>query len=255
MLQRQAVQKYFYTGRYPFQKYGVKLNPAQLEGVPRQSLANLFLHYAMDEWMRRNYPDIEFERYADDAVFHCVTEEEAKALKTAIGARLAECRLELHPKKTKIVFCKSNQRRGSYPNEKFDFLGYTFRPRTARNRSGEVFVGFNPAVSNEAVKSIRRTMRTWKVHRRADMELQDLSRMYNPVIRGWVNYYSKYNKTALYPTFYHLNRTLIKWAMRKYKRFRIHQRRAASWLGEIARREPQLFAHWQMGARLATAGR
>ena len=224
-------------------------------GVISPLLANLFLHYALDEWMRRNYPDIEFERYADDAVFHCVTEEEAKALKAAIGERLAECRLELHPKKTKIVFCKSDQRRGDYPNEKFDFLGYTFRPRTARNRLGEVFVGFNPAVSNEAVKAMRQTMRKWKLHRRADMELQDLSRLYNPVIRGWVNYYSKYNKTALYPTFYHLNRTLIKWAMRKYKRFRIHQRRAASWLGEISRREPQLFAHWQMGARLATAGR
>ena len=224
-------------------------------GVISPLLANLFLHYALDEWMKRNYPDIEFERYADDAVFHCVTEEEVKALKTAIGERLAECRLELHPEKTKIVFCKSDQRRGNYPNEKFDFLGYTFRPRTARSHSEELFVGFNPAVSNDAVKSMRQTMRTWKVHRRADMELLELSRKYNPIIRGWVNYYSKYNKTSLYPTFYHLNRTLIRWAMRKYQRFRIHQRRAACWLAEIARRDPQLFAHWQMGARPATVGR
>ena len=224
-------------------------------GVISPLLANLFLHYALDEWMRRNHPDIQFERYADDAVFHCVSEREAKELKTAIGKRLAECRLETHPEKTKIVYCKSDQRRGNYPNEKFDFLGYTFRPRAAKNRSGEVFVGFNPAVSNDAVKSMRRTMRKWKLHRRADMELLDLSRRYNPVIRGWVNYYSKYNKGALYPTFCHLNRTLIRWTMRKYKRFRIHQRRAAYWLGEIARRDPRLFAHWQMGFRPAMAGR
>ena len=224
-------------------------------GVISPLLANLFLHYALDEWMKRNYPDIEFERYADDAVFHCVTEREAKALKMAIGERLAECRLELHPEKTKIVYCKSDQRRGNYPNEKFDFLGYTFRPRAAKDHSGKLFVGFNPAVSQKAAKSIRQTMQTWKLHRRADRELLDLSRKYNPIIRGWVNYYSKYNKTSLYPTFYHLNRTLIKWAMRKYKRFGIHQRRAANWLAEIARRDPRLFAHWQMGARPATVGR
>jgi RNA-directed DNA polymerase len=224
-------------------------------GVISPLLANLFLHYALDEWMKKNHPDIEFERYADDAVFHCVTEREAKALKEAIGKRLAECRLGFHPEKTKIVYCKDDRRRGSYPNEKFNFLGYTFRPREAKDRSGKLFVGFNPAVSQDAVKSMRRTMRKWKLHRRADKELQDLSRKYNPIIRGWVNYYSKYNKAALYPTFCHLNRTLIRWAMRKYKRFRIHQRRAAYWLGEIARRDPQLFAHWKMGMRPAAAGR
>lgn len=224
-------------------------------GVISPLLANLFLHYALDEWMRRNHPDIRFERYADDAVFHCVSEGEAEALKTAIGKRLAECRLEIHPEKTKTVYCKDDRRRGSYPNEKFDFLGYTFRPREAKNRLGELFVGFNPAVSQKAAKSMRRMMRTWKLYRRADMELLDLSRRYNPVIRGWVNYYSKYNKGALYPTFCHLNRTLIRWAMRKYKRFRIHQRRAAYWLGEIARRDPQLFAHWEMGMKPATTGR
>lgn len=224
-------------------------------GVISPILANLFLHYALDEWMKRENPEISFERYADDTVFHCVTEREAKALKMAIGRRLAECRLELHPEKTKIVYCKDDRRRGSYPNEKFDFLGYTFRPREAKDRSGKLFVGFNPAVSQEAAKSMRQTMRKWKLHRRADKELLDLSRRYNPMIRGWVNYYGKYYKTSLYPTFCHLNRTLIRWAMRKYKRFGIHQRRAAHWLGGIARRDPQLFAHWQMGFKPATAGR
>ena len=224
-------------------------------GVISPLLANLFLHYALDEWMKRKYPEISFERYADDAVFHCVSERKAKALMVAIGERLAKCRLELHPEKTKIVYCKDDRRRGSYPNEKFDFLGYTFRPRGAVNRSGELFVGFNPAVSNDAVKSMRQTMRTWKLHRRADKELQELSRMFNPMLRGWVNYYGKYNKIALYPTFHHLNRTMMRWAMRKYKRFRIHQRKAGYWLGEIAKRDSQLFAHWQMGVKPATAGR
>ena len=170
-------------------------------GVISPLLANLFLHYALDEWMRRENPEISFERYADDAVFHCVTEREARALKEAIGKRLMECRLELHPEKTKIVYCKDDRRRGSYPNEKFDFLGYTFRPREAKNRLEQLFVGFNPAVSNEAVKAMRQTMRKWKLHRRADLELHDLSRSYNAIIRGWVNYYGKYYKTALYPTF------------------------------------------------------
>jgi RNA-directed DNA polymerase len=224
-------------------------------GVISPLLANLFLHYALDEWIKKNYPDILFERYADDAVFHCVSESEVEALKKAIGARLAECRLEPHPQKTRIVYCKDDRRRGSYPNEKFDFLGYTFRPRGAVDRSGKLFVGFNPAVSNDAVKSMRQTMRKWKLHRRADKELLDLSRMNNPIIRGWVNYYGKYYKTELYPTFHHLNRTLVRWAMKKYKRLRTHQRKASYWLGDIARRDPQLFAHWQMGAKPATARR
>ncbi len=223
-------------------------------GVISPLLANLFLHYALDKWMTKSYSETAFERYADDVVFHCITERKAKELKVAIGKRLAECGLELHPEKTKIVYCKDDRRRGKYPDEKFDFLGYTFRPRGAVDRTGKLFVGFNPAVSQKAAKNMRLTMRKWKIHRRADMELQDLSRRYNPVIRGWVNYYGRYYKTALYPTFYHLNRTLIRWTMRKYKRFRIHQRRAAQWLGEVARRDPQLFAHWQMGAKPATAG-
>lgn len=224
-------------------------------GVTSPLLANLFLHYALDEWMRKNYPDIPFERFADDAVFHCKTKAEAETLKMAIGERLAQCKLELHPEKTKIVYCKNEDRRGNYPNEKFDFLGYTFRARRSKNRWGKYFVNFSPAVSNKAAKSMRQTMRRWRLHERSDKELDDLSRMFNPILRGWINYYGKYYKSALYPTFRHLNRTLNRWARRKYKRLRIHQRRAEYWLGEIARRDSRLFAHWQMGIRPATAGR
>ncbi len=215
-------------------------------GVISPLLANLFLHYALDTWIAKMYPDIAFERYADDAVFHCQTEREAKELKTAVEKRLTACRLELHPEKTKIIYCKDDRRRGRYPNETFDFLGYTFRPRGAVDPAGKLFVGFNPAVSQEAAKSMRRTMREWKLHRRADKELLELSQMYNPIIRGWVNYYGAYYKTGLYPTFNHINRTLLRWAMRKHKRWKNHQRRAGYWLGNVARQNPQLFAHWQM---------
>ncbi|OGO18189.1 MAG: group II intron reverse transcriptase/maturase, partial [Chloroflexi bacterium RBG_16_48_8] len=205
-------------------------------GVISPLLANLFLHYALDEWMRRNFPGIPFERYADDAIVHCRSERQAQWLKRQIGKRLAECKLELHPEKTKIVYCKDDDRRGNYPNEKFDFLGYTFRPRRSKNRWGKYFVNFTPAVSDKAAREMRRTMRSWRLHLRSDKTLDDLSRMYNPILRGWINYYGQYYKSALYPTFRVLDRTLVRWATRKYKRVRGHQRRATYWLGRVARR-------------------
>jgi RNA-directed DNA polymerase len=223
-------------------------------GVISPLLANLFLHYAFDEWMKRNFPRILFERYADDAIVHCRSEKQAQWLKEAIGNRLAECKLELHPEKTKIVYCKDDDRQGNYSNEKFDFLGYTFRPRRSKNRWGKYFVNFTPAVSDKAAREMRRTMRSWSLHLRSDKTLEDLSRMFNPILRGWINYYGQYYKSALYPTFRVLDRTLVRWATRKYKRLRNHRRRATYWLGRIACREPQMFAHWQMGLRPA-AGR
>lgn len=223
-------------------------------GVISPLLANLFLHYAFDEWMRRNSPYVPFERYADDAIVHCKSEKQARWLKEAIGKRLAECKLELHPEKTKIVYCKDVDRQGNYPREKFDFLGYTFRPRRSKNRWGKYFVNFTPAVSDKAAREMRRTMRGWRLHLRSDKTLEDISRMFNPILRGWINYYGRYYRSALYPTFRVLDRTLVRWATRKYKRLRGHPRRATHWLGRIARREPYLFAHWEIGLRPA-AGR
>lgn len=221
-------------------------------GVVSPLLANLFLHYAFDGWMRRNHPYIPFERYADDIVVHCKSEKQAGWIKEAISERLAGCKLELHPEKTKIVYCKDEDRRGDYLNEKFDFLGYTFRARRSKNRMGKFFINFSPAVSNKASKGMRDTMRHWGLQRRSDKTLQDISNMFNPVIRGWINYYGGYYKSALYPTFKILNRVLVKWAMRKHKRLRGHQRRAKHWLDGIAKREPQMFAHWQMGMQPTT---
>ena len=209
-------------------------------------LANLFLHYAYDEWMRRNYESIPFERYADDILVHCRSKRQARWIKTVIEDRLKQCRLELHPEKTKIVYCKDSFRKGHYPNEKFDFLGYTFRPRKAKDRYGRFFVGFLPAVSNEAAKSMRMTMRSWRIHRMTDKSLKDLAYMFNPVIKGWINYYGQFYKSALYPIFNQLNGALQRWAMRKYKKLRRRRRGAYYWLGRIAKQMLYLFAHWRL---------
>jgi RNA-directed DNA polymerase len=209
-------------------------------------LANLFLHYAFDEWMRRNYGNIPFERYADDIVVHCRNEDQARRIKTVIEERLNQCRLELHPEKTKIVYCKDSSRQGSYPNEKFDFLGYMFQPRLSKNRYGEFFVSFLPAVSTEAAKSMRRTIRSWRIHRMTDKSINDLACMFNSVIRGWINYYGKFYKSELYPILNQLNGALQRWAMRKYKKLRRRRRRAFYWLGRIAKQKSYLFAHWRL---------
>lgn len=222
-------------------------------GVASPLLANLFLHYALDEWMRKNYPVIPFERFADDAVFHCRSEAEAEAVKKAIEERLAQCKLELHPQKTKIVYCKDDNRQGKSPNEKFDFLGYTFRARGSKNRLGKCFVSFSPAVSTKAATSMRQAMRKWRLHLQSDKSLNDLSTMFDPILRGWINYYGKYHRSALRPIFQRLNHTLARWAMRKYKRLKGYRRRAVYGLGRIAKYDPTLFAHWQINIR-PTAG-
>jgi RNA-directed DNA polymerase len=218
-------------------------------GVISPLLANLFLHYAFDVWMRKQYSQIPFERYADDAIVHCRTEAEAQKVRAAIAARMEECRLELHPVKTKIVYCKDDNRRRRYPHEKFDFLGYGFQPRRSKNRFGKYFISFSPAISDKAGKAIREEIQGWKLPLRSDKAIEDLSRMFNPKIRGWLQYYGQYYRSALYPYMRQLDRSLAHWAHRKYKKLRGHLRRAQHWIARISRRDPKLFAHWQMGVR------
>lgn len=222
-------------------------------GVISPVLANLFLHYAFDKWMEKNHPDKPFARYADDAVAHCRTLEGAQRLRDSLDQRFTECGLELHPVKTRIVYCKDDDRRDDYLETKFDFLGYTFRPRRSKNRHGKHFINFTPAVSNKAKTAMRQTIHDWRMHLKPDKTIEDLSRMFNAVIRGWINYYGRFYKSELYAVLMHLNRALVRWVRRKYKKFAIHQRRATYWLGRIARREPKLFAHWQLGI-LPSAG-
>jgi RNA-directed DNA polymerase len=213
-------------------------------GVISPLLANLYLHYIFDRWMSKEYCYVPFERYADDIVVHCRSEEQAQYIKNKIETRLNKCRLELHPKKTKIVYCKDSSRKGKYKNIKFDFLGYTFRPRLAKSKSDEYFISFSPGISNNAKKKIFKTIREWNIHSNVSKEIGELAYMYNPIIRGWINYYGAYYKSALFPVLLHINRRLSKWAMKKYKKLRGHKRRASKWITRMVKRNPKIFAHW-----------
>lgn len=216
-------------------------------------LANLFLHYAFDEWMGRNYPQIRFERYADDVLVHASTRQQAESVLEAVGVRLKQCRLELNPDKTQIVYCQDSDRRDQQERIQFDYLGYTFGPRRARNRRGKFFVSFLPGISNRAAKKIRATIRGWRLGAtRNNQSLEEIARFVNPYVRGWVNYYGRYYRSALYPVLRHLERALVYWARRKFKRLGRHQRRATHWLGRLAGREPHLFYLWQIGLKPAT---
>ncbi len=170
-------------------------------------------------------------------------------MRAAIAARMEECRLELHPEKTKVVYCKDGNKQRSYANEKFDFLGYGFQPRRAKSRAGKYFVGFSPAISDQAGKAIRAEIRSWTLHLSSDKAIEDLSRMFNPIIRGWLQYYGQFYRSALNPLMGQLNRSLARWAERKYKKLRGHQRRSNQWIASLSRRDPKLFAHWQMATR------
>jgi RNA-directed DNA polymerase len=223
-------------------------------GTPQGSaispvLANLYLHYAFDRWMEKNHPDVPFERYADDAVAHCKSEAQANDVLEAIARRMAEVGLELHPDKTRIVYCKDSDRKGSHEHERFDFLGYTFRPRRSKSRHGHFFVNFSPAVSDDAKRAIGREIRSWHIARRSDKTLSDLARMFNPIVQGWINFYGRFYRSTLLIVLRRLNDRLVRWAMRKYKRLRGHYTRALRWLLTVARREPNLFAHWRVGVR------
>jgi RNA-directed DNA polymerase len=217
-------------------------------GVISPCLANLFLHYAFDAWMMRTHPANKWCRYADDGLIHCRTEQEACAIMQSLAERLKVCKLEMHPEKTKIVFCKDDKRPGKYPNIQFDFLSYTFRPRSVQNRSnGKVFVGFTPAVSRDALRSMRQEIRKMDVRNRTDLELEELSAKLNPMLRGWREYYGRFFPSALVPLYAHVNRTLTAWAMRKFKRFRRQRVRASKFIEAIAKRQPKLFVHWEQG--------
>ena len=213
-------------------------------GVISPLIANLYLHYAFDEWMKENYPAIPFERYADDIIVHCRTEKQAYCIKTWIKERLAEYKLELHPGKTKIVYCKDGKRKGNYKNEKFVFLGFEFRPRKAKSKYGKLFLSFNPAVSKEAIKGMYQKIRDWRLHRQTSRTLEEIARSINPIVSGWLNYYGSYYRSALQRIRSHVDYKLIEWAIRKYKRMKGSQRRATKWLNMIKKKEPSLFVHW-----------
>ncbi len=223
----------------------------RVKGTPQGSpispcLANLFLHYGLDAWMVREFPTIQFERFADDAVIHCVSESQARFVREAVARRLVEVGLELHPDKTRIVYCKDSRRRGTHEHVSFTFCGYTFRPRKARNkRTGEVFTGFLPAVSPEKLTLMSRRVAGWRLHRRTTLDLNDLAPGINLVMRGWLAYFTAFYPTAVRPLCQRIDRHLMRWARRKYKRLARSDKRARAWLRGVRERTPRLFVHWR----------
>ncbi|WP_276947489.1 group II intron reverse transcriptase/maturase [Ferrimicrobium acidiphilum] len=208
-------------------------------------LANLFMHYAFDTWMDREYPDCPFARYADDVVIHCDTEERAQELKVAIASRLGALGLELRPEKTKIVYCKDTNRQGDAEHTSFDFLGYTFRGRRAKGRRG-LFVSFSPAISNKAKKAIGKKLRNLHLNRRSGSNLSSIAGGINPYLRGWINYFGAFYRSELYSLADRIDEHLVRWAMQKFKRLRRRPTKAWAWLDAVRQHQPNLFAHWQL---------
>jgi RNA-directed DNA polymerase len=224
---------------------------ARDRGTPQGSaispvLANVFLHYAFDMWMGREFPAIPFERYADDVVVHCKSERQAKFVLEQIAVRVAIVGLAVNPGKTRIVYCKDSNRKGSHEHERFDFLGFTFRHRRARNGQGELFRSFTPAISGDAAKSIRRAIKRWRLHLWSGKTLTDLARWCNVTLRGWINYYGRFYVSALKASFRGIDGYLMRWAMRKYKRLKDRPTRAWRFVNSVAARDPGLFAHWRL---------
>ena len=219
-------------------------------GTPQGSavspvIANLFMHYAFDKWLEREFPAVEFERYADDAVVHCATEQQARKVLAALEERMAEVGLELHPDKTRIVYCKDrNRRRSDCENTSLTFLGYTFRARRALTGDRtSMFSAFLPAVSKDALKRMNEEVRAWRVHLRTATELDELAAWINPVVRGWMTYYGRFYRTELDGLLKRINTYLVRWARQKYRRLRTYKK-ARRWWDGLTARQPRLFAHW-----------
>jgi len=216
-------------------------------GVISPLLANIYLHFTFDKWMKDNYPHVHFERYADDIVIHCRSLKQLEMIRNKVEKRFAECKLSLNLAKTKIVYCKDANRKEEWKDIAFDFLGYTFRPRLARDKEKAFFVSFIPAISAKAAKEIRNTVKNkWKMKTKTECDIKELAAQFNPVIQGWINYYGRFHGSALYSkVFEYLNTTLMRWAMKKFKHLLRRPTRASKWLKQVQLENPNLFVHWE----------
>jgi group II intron reverse transcriptase/maturase len=218
-------------------------------GTPQGSavspvLANLFLHYAFDVWMAREFPGVAFERYVDDVVVHCWTRSQAERIRQAVAERMEQVGLRLHPDKTRIVYCQDGRRRSSHGHTSFTFLGFTFRQRKVRGKDGRTFNGFVPAISKDALTKISAEVRSWQMHLRTGRTFAELARWVNPRVRGWMRYYGAFYRSALYPLLARINAYLVRWLRRKFKRLSGIKKTRRCWEG-IVTGYPRLFAHWQ----------
>jgi RNA-directed DNA polymerase len=217
-------------------------------GTPQGSavspvLANLFLHYGFDAWMARRFPGVPFERYVDDAVVHCVSQAQAQFVAGVIGERMEQVGLRLHPDKTRIVYCQDGTRRGLHEHTSFTFLGFTFRQRKARNKKGQHFSAFLPAISKDALTRLGADVRSWRLHNRTGHTFGDLARRINPIVRGWMQYYGAFHRSAMYSLLARINAYLVRWIRNKYKRLRPVKKAIECWQG-ITTRYPRMLAHW-----------
>jgi hypothetical protein len=194
-------------------------------------------------WMVREFPGVAFERYVDDAVVHCVSEKQATLVAEAISGRMEQVGLRLHPDKTRIVYCKDGKRRGSYEHTSFTFLGFDFRQRRARDKNGRQFSSVLPAISKEALKRLNEEVRSWRLHNKTGLTFAELARRINPVVRGWMQYYGAYYRSALYPLLTRINAYLVRWIRKKYKRLQAKKKALECWRG-ITQRYPRMYAHW-----------
>lgn len=217
-------------------------------GVISPLLANLFLHYAMDMWLEQTHPTVSYVRYADDAIMHCRNKAQAEDVLKTLKERMLKCGLELHPEKTKLVYCKDYRRQENHEMVKFDFLGYSFQPRSTKSkRTGKLFVGFDCAISISSKKRIADKMEELDIVHLTHKSIVGVAIYLDPFIRGWVNYYGRFRIGALKPIFQQLRNRLVMWARKRYKRYKTSLNRAFDWLNRIKEQFPNLFYHWKLG--------
>ena len=216
-------------------------------GVISPLLANLFLHYAFDKWVEKHMTTIKFCRYADDGLLHCKSQRQAEFVLQKIAKRFNECKLEIHLDKSKIIYCKNGRRTENHANVSFTFLGYTFKPRRARNSQGQRYLNFSPGVSQVAMKAMKQKLRKWKLQLRSEWSLEQIAKSINPVLRGWEQYYGRFCKSAMKSVWRNVNQYLCRWVTRKYKTYRRHKIQASLYMQRIARSKPDMFAHWKLG--------
>ena len=217
-------------------------------GVISPLLANLFLHYALDKWIEQTNKTVKYVRYADDMVIHCNSKHQSEVLLELIRNRLEECGLELHPDKTKLVYCRDFRRQGKYPTVKFDFLGYSFQPRRAKSRkTGKLFLGYDCAISISSRKRLADKLEDLNIQNMSFKSIVGIAQKLNPMIRGWINYYGKFRGYELSKVFYLLRIRIVRWARKRYKRYKTSIKRAYKWYERVRKQFPNLFYHWQVG--------